>query len=61
MTDITKCINVGCKKASSCYRITATNDAWQSYSDFSKSPTGENGECEYYWETTNLTCDSETK
>lgn len=46
MTDISKCRGEGCPIKESCYRFTAPNGYWQSYSDFKY----EDGKCEFYWE-----------
>ena len=47
MADITKCYNDKCKLAKTCYRIQASDDYWQSYSDFK---CNEDGTCDHYWE-----------
>jgi len=51
MADISKCKNNECKKQETCYRFTAPESYWQSYSDFRPD---ENGECKHYWENTNV-------
>lgn len=48
MADICMCANGegACKKASTCYRILATPDCYQTVADFYKE---EEDECDHYW------------
>lgn len=56
MPDITMCEGLECPLKESCYRYTATpNEFRQSY--FLEIPLKEDGECEHYWESQNLTPD----
>lgn len=51
MADICMCANGAevCKRASTCYRVLATPDTYQTVADFYK----EDEECQHYWETDN--------
>lgn len=49
MTDITKCANKKCKIKEQCYRYTAKDGYWQSYTEFSKGKViKDKKECEEY-------------
>ena len=51
MADITKCTNGGCPLASRCYRRTAPESRWQSWSSFSCRVTPQGPECDNFIET----------
>ena len=45
MADISKCSNTKCKTRATCYRATAPDGMWQSYSEFK---VNKDGTCDYY-------------
>ena len=45
MADISKCSNTKCKTRATCYRATAPDGRWQSYSEFK---VNKDGTCDYY-------------
>ena len=46
MSDITKCSGKDCYLRMTCYRYTATEGMWQSWSDFDSDTKP----CKHYWE-----------
>lgn len=49
MADITKCKGIGCPIRDKCYRFTAPEGRWQSYSNFVPSLNETKTECPYFY------------
>ena len=49
MADITKCKGIDCPIRDKCYRFTAPDGRWQSYSNFAKYLNETKTECPYFY------------